>query len=288
MSGQRFRADTVWWAALFSANNTDISVPVPVPVCYVSVVEGEEEGEEEEEHGGGGGEGEKGADKKKKKKGKKEREGERGGDSGRGSGSVLERLTLKAMKEVKRMKRDKAEVYLPMAPKNLLEASEDIYHLIPSPSISTSISTSKKEVEAEKEGEKGGAGVGVGVGVGALTRPREFNLMFQTTIGSSASTERGGERGGAEGYLRPETAQGIFANFPNILRTSRMKVCSMVWCVCGVCVCDYVDVIEGAYEWIRKCACVCVYLCIRTCECAYVCWCFVAMWHCIFLCCSIV
>jgi len=52
---------------------------------------------------------------------------------------------------------------------------------------------------------------------GALTEPRQFNLMFKTHIGS-VETE------GIEVYLRPETAQGIFVNFPNVLVASRKKL----------------------------------------------------------------
>ena len=50
-----------------------------------------------------------------------------------------------------------------------------------------------------------------------FTGIRQFNLMFKTFQGvteDSASTL----------YLRPETAQGIFVNFPNIQRTTRKKV----------------------------------------------------------------
>ena len=51
----------------------------------------------------------------------------------------------------------------------------------------------------------------------ALTEPREFNLMFPTTIGALA-----GEEGRA--FLRPETAQGMFVNFKNVLDSSRVKL----------------------------------------------------------------
>ena len=50
-----------------------------------------------------------------------------------------------------------------------------------------------------------------------LTEPREFNLMFPTTIGALA-----GEEGRA--YLRPETAQGIFVNFKNVTDSTRVKI----------------------------------------------------------------
>ncbi len=50
-----------------------------------------------------------------------------------------------------------------------------------------------------------------------LTEPREFNLMFQTSVGASS-----GE--GSIAYLRPETAQSIFVQFKNVLETSRQKL----------------------------------------------------------------
>lgn len=51
---------------------------------------------------------------------------------------------------------------------------------------------------------------------GELTDPREFNLMFKTTLGAM-----GGEEDAA--FLRPETAQGMFVNFKNVLDSSRVK-----------------------------------------------------------------
>lgn len=53
--------------------------------------------------------------------------------------------------------------------------------------------------------------------LGTLTPPREFNLMFKTFVGALS-----GEEGAA--FLRPETAQGIFVNFKNVLDSSRVKV----------------------------------------------------------------
>ena len=50
-----------------------------------------------------------------------------------------------------------------------------------------------------------------------LTEPRAFNLMFKTFVGPV-------EDGSAVAYLRPETAQGIFAQFANVLNVSRQKV----------------------------------------------------------------
>ncbi len=49
-----------------------------------------------------------------------------------------------------------------------------------------------------------------------LTAARAFNLMFKTTVGPV-------EDEGSVAYLRPETAQGIFVNFGNVLATSRRK-----------------------------------------------------------------
>ncbi len=50
---------------------------------------------------------------------------------------------------------------------------------------------------------------------GDLGKVEEFNLMFKTTIGPGSSRV---------GYLRPETAQGIFVNFPNLYRYNREKL----------------------------------------------------------------
>ncbi len=52
---------------------------------------------------------------------------------------------------------------------------------------------------------------------GSFTEPRDFNLMFSTHLGSVKDS-------GSVVYLRPETAQGIFVNFKNVLQTSRVKI----------------------------------------------------------------
>jgi glycyl-tRNA synthetase len=52
---------------------------------------------------------------------------------------------------------------------------------------------------------------------GELTDIRQFNLMFKTFMGPV-------EDAAATVYLRPETAQGIFVNFANVLNTSRKRV----------------------------------------------------------------
>ncbi len=49
-----------------------------------------------------------------------------------------------------------------------------------------------------------------------LTDAREFNLMFETTVGPVKDS-------GSIAYLRPETAQGIFINFKNVLQFARKK-----------------------------------------------------------------
>jgi glycyl-tRNA synthetase len=54
-------------------------------------------------------------------------------------------------------------------------------------------------------------------GKGELTEPRQFNLMFKTFMGPV-------EEDAAVAYLRPETAQGIFVNFDNVLQSMRMKL----------------------------------------------------------------
>ncbi len=52
---------------------------------------------------------------------------------------------------------------------------------------------------------------------GELTEPRQFNLMFKTHMGPV-------EDSGSVVYLRPETAQGIYVNFNNVVNSSRQKV----------------------------------------------------------------
>jgi len=52
---------------------------------------------------------------------------------------------------------------------------------------------------------------------GAFTEPRVFNLLLRTYLGVV-------EDDSALAYLRPETAQGIFINFRNVLQTSRKKI----------------------------------------------------------------
>ena len=49
------------------------------------------------------------------------------------------------------------------------------------------------------------------------TQVRQFNLMFKTAFGATASEDDAV-------YLRPETAQGIFVNYKNVLDSTRVKV----------------------------------------------------------------
>ncbi|HOX91637.1 MAG TPA: glycine--tRNA ligase, partial [Spirochaetales bacterium] len=52
---------------------------------------------------------------------------------------------------------------------------------------------------------------------GELTDTRKFNLMFKTNIGPV-------DDGSGQIYLRPETAQGIYVNYKNIVQSNRMKI----------------------------------------------------------------
>jgi len=53
--------------------------------------------------------------------------------------------------------------------------------------------------------------------LGTLTDPKQFNLMFRTYIGATATEDD-------TAYLRPETAQGVFVQFKNVVDTTRVKV----------------------------------------------------------------
>jgi glycyl-tRNA synthetase len=52
---------------------------------------------------------------------------------------------------------------------------------------------------------------------GELSEARDFNLMFETFVGALQDST-------SKAYLRPETAQGIFANFKNVIDSSRVKL----------------------------------------------------------------
>ncbi|MFC4426137.1 glycine--tRNA ligase [Deinococcus navajonensis] len=53
--------------------------------------------------------------------------------------------------------------------------------------------------------------------VGEWTEPKPFNMMFKTTIGPVADED-------SYGYLRPETAQGIFTNFKNVVDSTSRRL----------------------------------------------------------------
>ncbi|HRI82380.1 MAG TPA: glycine--tRNA ligase [Opitutaceae bacterium] len=78
----------------------------------------------------------------------------------------------------------------PIIAKDMTEAQPDEIPLIPSPAT----------------GEPG-----------SLTAPRSFNMMFQTNVGAMTDAS-------SVAYLRPETAQGMFVDFKNVVDTGRVKL----------------------------------------------------------------
>jgi glycyl-tRNA synthetase len=78
----------------------------------------------------------------------------------------------------------------PVAPRDMTEARPEEIALIPSPAT----------------GEPG-----------SLTPPRAFNMMFETYVGALRDAS-------ATAYLRPETAQGMFVDFKNVVDTGRVKL----------------------------------------------------------------
>src|SRR3954467_2247967 len=78
----------------------------------------------------------------------------------------------------------------PVAPKDMTEAQPDEIAQIPSPAT----------------GEPG-----------SLTPPRAFNMMFETNVGAMRDAS-------SVAYLRPETAQGMFDDFKNVIDTGRVKL----------------------------------------------------------------
>jgi glycyl-tRNA synthetase len=78
----------------------------------------------------------------------------------------------------------------PVRPRDMTEAKPEEIPLIPSPAT----------------GEPG-----------SLTAPRSFNMMFQTNVGAMTD-------GSSVAYLRPETAQGMFADFRGVVDTGRVKL----------------------------------------------------------------
>ena len=78
----------------------------------------------------------------------------------------------------------------PVQPRDMTEAKPEEIELIPSPAT----------------GEPG-----------SLTAPRSFNMMFQTNVGAMTDAS-------SVAYLRPETAQGMFADFKAVVDTGRVKL----------------------------------------------------------------
>ena len=78
----------------------------------------------------------------------------------------------------------------PVSPRDMTEARPEEIPLIPSPAT----------------GEPG-----------SLTAPRSFNMMFQTNVGAMTDAA-------SVAYLRPETAQGMFADFRSVVDTGRVKL----------------------------------------------------------------
>ncbi len=94
-----------------------------------------------------------------------------------------------AAEKLKRKKAIQGELG-PVRPREFTEATPEEIRLIPSPAT----------------GEPG-----------SLTPPRSFNMMFETQAGALRD-------GSGLVYLRPETAQGIFINFKNVVDSGRSKI----------------------------------------------------------------
>jgi len=103
-----------------------------------------------------------------------------------------ERTTEELQEKAEQLKRKKAVrgKLLPVQPKDFTEAKPEEYALIPSPGT----------------GEPG-----------SLTPPRAFNMMFETNVGAMRDAS-------SVAYLRPETAQGMFVDFKNVIDTTRVKL----------------------------------------------------------------
>ena len=97
---------------------------------------------------------------------------------------------LQAAAEAFKRKKAIQGTLAPVAAKEMTEAREDEIALIPSPAT----------------GEPG-----------SLTAPRSFNMMFQTNVGAMTDAS-------SVAYLRPETAQGMFVDFKNVVDTGRVKL----------------------------------------------------------------
>ncbi len=97
---------------------------------------------------------------------------------------------LQAAAETFKRKKSITGALAPVVAKDFTEATESEISLIPSPAT----------------GEPG-----------SLTAPRSFNMMFQTNVGAMTD-------GSSVAYLRPETAQGMFVDFKNVVDTTRVKL----------------------------------------------------------------
>eukprot|EP00668_Euglena_longa_P012710 GGOE01015183.1.p1 GENE.GGOE01015183.1~~GGOE01015183.1.p1 ORF type:complete len:519 (-),score=174.90 GGOE01015183.1:164-1651(-) len=102
-----------------------------------------------------------------------------------GAQAVLEKAAQKLIKQS-----NAAAPFRPLVLKDLTQCPPDIIDKIPSP---------------------------VTGNVNTLTPPRDFNLMFSTHAGPVVADS-------SVAYLRPETAQGIFTNFKNVMDSSRVKI----------------------------------------------------------------
>jgi glycyl-tRNA synthetase len=96
---------------------------------------------------------------------------------------------LEKAESLKRKKAVRGQL-LPVTPRDMTEAKPEEIELIPSPAT----------------GE-----------AGSLTPPRAFNMMFETYVGALRDAS-------AISYLRPETAQGMFADFKGVVDTGRVKL----------------------------------------------------------------
>jgi glycyl-tRNA synthetase len=103
-----------------------------------------------------------------------------------------ERTAEELRESAEKLKRKKAVQgkLEPVQPRDMTEAKPEEIALIPSPAT----------------GEPG-----------SLTPPRSFNMMFQTNVGAMTDES-------SVAYLRPETAQGMFVDFKNVVDTGRVKL----------------------------------------------------------------
>jgi len=97
---------------------------------------------------------------------------------------------LQAAAETFKRKKAIQGTLAPVQPRDMTEAQPDEIALIPSPAT----------------GEPG-----------SLTPPRAFNMMFETHVGPLRDSS-------SVAYLRPETAQGMFVDFKNVVDTGRVKL----------------------------------------------------------------